>query len=426
MEWKELKKMFRKPGETSATAAEMTEKEKAELLARMNRAHGDVDAFEQPEQLPPMTSKWPSRDANNFAFDLVGQLCNGERRNLVVSPFGIEALLALVREGASGETRAELSAALRLADTDVSEAVALAKHYVERAAGRDEKSRNAKLEFANSLWINEQYEVRPEFVEVARREHMAEPYVVNMNSEETARLMNFWAAEKTHGLINSVPGAIDAETVLALVNAIYFKGLWSASFKKEHTRPAEFHLRDGRTVMRRRMRRKLTCPYYEGQGFKSILLGYIGGRFAMHVFLPEEMDAFRSGLTAGMCSRAIGQSVECTVELPKVKLRFKDTDLVESLKAMGVRRLFEPGAELQGIAQELYVSKVAQEAVVNVDEEGTEAAAVSMMVSSFSSIISQPAPREYEFIVDRPYFFTIEDMRCRRVLFAGFVEDPEE
>jgi len=152
MTWKSLQRMFGKPevmseetreaAQKAAQRGSEAEKEEVQEVARLKREYfGDANEFEIPEVLPTTRpSKRSTIDANTFAFNLIGQLCKGERRNLVVAPFGIEALLALVSEGATGETKAEIGAALRLADTDVSEVRSIAKHYVERAAALDRKS----------------------------------------------------------------------------------------------------------------------------------------------------------------------------------------------------------------------------------------------------------------------------------------------
>jgi serpin B len=178
--------------------------------------------------------------------------------------------------------------------------------------------------------------------------------------------------------------------------------------------------------MRERMSRKLTCRYHEQRGLQAIRLSYLGERFSMCVYLPDDIEAFRTQFTADAWASMQFESLPGTVELPRTKLHCLHLDLVTALSALGIRRLFTRTAELEGIAPEVFVNQVAQDVRVEVDEEGTEAAAVTMALLATAICAPVKKPREFRFIVDRPYFFTIEDAWCNRLLFAGLVRDPGE
>jgi serine protease inhibitor len=427
-------------GTAAQLAVDHTASQASELKVKNDRALAsfkehlrnegiDPDAeFCLPEPCPAAPSRRSAIAANTFAFRLIREMCAAsQKENVLIAPFGMEVALAVVSEGATGDTKSEIEDALQL--SSMKEIVAIANHYAERSQHKPDlgSGKAPDLELATSLWVDKRLDVRPKFIDDAQHYYAAETFSVEMNSADTQSRMDSWANEKTHGLIPHVPAAVDSATVMALVNAIYFRGLWSSPFKVENTRPAEFYLSDGTTVMRQRMSRKLTCRYHEQPGLQAVRLLYLGERFSMCVYLPDDIEAFRTQLTADAWASMRFESLPGTVELPRTKLHCLHSDLVCALSTLGIKRVFTKGAELDGIAPEVFAGKVAQQVRVEVDEEGTEAAAVTMV--TFSASIGPrkvEKPREFRFIVDRPYFFTIEDAWCNRVLFAGLVRDPGE
>lgn len=232
------------------TAAQLATDHKAnraaELKSRNDRALAsfredlrnegiDPDAeFCLPEPCPAAPSRRSAITANTFAFRLIREVCAASlKQNVLIAPFGVEAALAVISEGASGQTKAEIQGALQL--SSMQEIVAIATHYAERSQHKpDLGGRKAPdIELATSVWVDERLDVCPKFIGDAQHYYAAEALSVDMTSAETQSRINAWASEKTHGLIPGVPGAVDSETVMALVNAIYFRGFWSSPFKKE-------------------------------------------------------------------------------------------------------------------------------------------------------------------------------------------------
>jgi serpin B len=343
-----------------------------------------------------------------------------------VSPLGAALALAIVYDAATGETRAEMARLLAL-DLDA------------EGAARDFSALHASLETdevelaaAASLWAKEGLPLAPGFLRRAREIHGARIESVDFADAGTAERMNAWAEEETRGMIGHfVDPPFDPLTILFIVSAVYFKGCWETPFAREATRPAPFHRADGTTVEVPTMTRTGEAGYLEDGGVTGVRLPYGGGRFALYVVVPDGggVDALIDGLTPERWegwTRGFGER-EVAMEIPRFTAS-GGFDLVAPLTALGMASAFDMDrAELGSLlppdwpaALKPYVSEATQHTYVRVDEEGTEAAAVTSFAVAARAALAEP-PR---FAADRPFLAAVRDDETGALLFIGRVDDP--
>jgi serpin B len=239
--------------------------------------------------------------------------------------------------------------------------------------------------------------------------------------------MNTWAKDKTQGRIDSIAdGMTDRSTRMFLANAVYFKGKWEVPFDVKSTKERAFHLRTGRTKSIPMMEQSRSFSYRQGTGYQAVRLPYQGGNIGMYVILPDtgsSPERLLSVLTGDMWQRIAKpgfKDQKGIVVLPKFKVEY-GVELKQGLTILGVRTAFTDKADFSGIAREpLMISAVRQKTFVEVNEEGTEAAAVTGISVVPASIEMNP----FEMIVDRPFLFLIEDQKTGTLLFMGVVYDP--
>jgi serpin B len=287
---------------------------------------------------------------------------------------------------------------------------------------------NVVLSTANAIWCRKGTPVKPAFLACNQQFYGATVDALDFNDPRSVGIMNAWAAEKTHGRINGIAdGLIDPLTDLFLVNAVYFKGRWQVPFKVGSTKDRVFHLGAGREKKVPMMEQTQAFTYRQGTRYQAVRLPYQGWEIAMYVFLPDAGSSPEKliGIMNGDSWQRVTEPgftwSEGTVVLPRFKLEY-GVELKKPLKALGMRKAFST-ADFSGISDRaLFVSAVRQRAFVEVNEEGTEAAAVTGMTQTRG--IHRDPPKPFEMIVDRPFLFLIEDQVTKMILFMGVVYDP--
>ena len=250
----------------------------------------------------------------------------------------------------------------------------------------------------------------------------SDPHVVNV--------INDWASDKTHGKITRIAdGMIDPETTrLFLADAVYFKGKWSHPFETKNTKERPFYLRSGDRKPVPMMTQTRSFGYVEEAGYQAVRLPYAGENLAMYVFLPvrdSSLGDLVGKLTGDMWERIRRQfkSAEGTVVIPKLKVEY-GIELKKPLESLGMKLAFDSGrADFSGIAAHLYISAAIQKTFVDVNEEGTEATAVTGVAVATTALRLPSQP--FEMVVDRPFLFLIEDRPTQTILFVGLVFDPK-
>jgi len=384
---------------------------------------------------------------NAFALDLFAHL-REEEGNIFFSPLSISTALTMSSAGARGNTAQEMAKALRLQlppDARHEAYHDLLLHLMSRQTAKDVQC--YKLNIANGLWGRQGYPFKPAFHDLLRKCYGA-PYQAEDfrgNPDAARRRIDAWVNDQTRGLIPSIcpPGKPNADTVLILVNAIYFKGNWSSKFDKSDTRDEEFTLANGSKVTVPMMHQKklMNCLHYsEAGGFSVLQLPYIGARLCMLVLLPDKPDrlpAVEKWLTAEDDRRLFGEgwfpggAQEVDVAFPRFTIRWQ-APLKGALLKMGMKDAFTPGsADLLGMVKDAdrqsvvppWIDSVLHEAVIEVNEEGTEAAGVTW-VDEYDGP-GPPTPQSV-FHADHPFLFLIRDADTNAILFIGRVANPKE
>ncbi len=361
-----------------------------------------------------------------FALALYRQLTS-ERENLVFSPFSISASLAMTYAGATGKTADEIAEVLRF--TLPEERLHNAFH--DLLAALEDEQQDVELALANALWGQQGYGFCEVFVELVRTRYGAGLREVDYTTDpEAARVaINAWVAEITRDRIAELlsPNALDELTRLVLVNAIYFQGDWVLPFDPERTTPADFHLQEGENVKVPMMAREGWFPYAQFEELQVLEMLYEGEELSMAVFLPRRgmtLAGLEAQLTAENVTRWLAalDAQPVMVHLPKFTVR-SGFSLVETLKAMGMSLAFGPQADFSGMdgRSDLVIDDVIHQALVEVDEQGAEAAAATAVVMAERSAL---APSPVEFRADRPFMYLLRDRATGSILFMGRVTDP--
>lgn len=362
-----------------------------------------------------------------FALDLYQQLRQAEG-NLFFSPYSISTALAMTYAGARGVTEAQMADALHFSLPQ--EALHPAFARLEAQLRGIQASGDVQLSVANALWPHVDYPFLDSFLDLVRVNYGVSLAAIDYRDPEAARQqINAWVEEKTNGKIQDLipPRIIDTLTRLVLTNAIFFKGNWASQFDKASTGDADFALLSGKRVAVPMMAQKLECGYGEADDVQILELPYVGNALSMIVLLPRAIDglaALEAQLTPDALERWTKRLGEIKVEvfLPRFKLSAAFR-LDEALKAMGMTDAFDERranfAGLDGVAW-LYITAVLHKAFVDVNEEGTEAAAATAVVMGLKSL---PPPSPI-FRADHPFLFLIRDHATGSILFLGRVTDP--
>ncbi len=360
--------------------------------------------------------------SNDFGLSLfdevIGQSDGG---NVFVSPLSVSMALGMTFNGAAGTTADGMREALALGDLSVEDIDEAYLGLIELLQTMDGK---VTLEIANSIWYRQGFEVLAAFIEACQTYFLAVVEALDFDDPGAKDTINAWVAEQTHGLIEEIVDSIDVDTVMVLINAVYFKGDWTYQFDQSLTADAEFHVDEDTASTVSMMQLHGDVPCQSGEGFRAVDLPYGRQHFAMSVILPDEgvaVDEVAAGLAAGGWAGIVNgfADEETTVELPKFTLEFEQS-LVDVLSALGMAEAFDPvAADFTGINANggLFISDVKHKTFVQVDEVGTEAAAVTSV-----DVAAGSAPEPFR--VDRPFLVVLHDRHSGAILFMGKIVDP--
>lgn len=363
----------------------------------------------------------------SFALDLYGRL-RKEEGNLFLSPYSISTALAMTYAGARGETEKQMAKVLRLPLEQ--KQLHLAFSELQNKLNEDGKKGAYELSVANALWGQKGYPFLKDFLAMIKNSYGGGLNEVDfIKATESARTtINTWIEKKTNNKIKEIiaPGVLNDLTRLVLTNAIYFKGKWATQFEKKNTKEAPFILADGKKVNIPMMYQKSDFRYMEKEGCQILELPYKGDALSMLLLLPGKTDglpALESRLVrdgpGGWLASMQGKR-EVVVYLPKFTMT-KEFMLADVLRAMGMTDAFSlPPADFSGMTgkKDLFISAVIHKAFVDVNEEGTEAAAATAVVMRASSV------QMTVFRADHPFLFLIRDNRSGSILFIGRVVNP--
>jgi serpin B len=367
---------------------------------------------------------------NAFGFKLLNELSKKDGdKNIFISPASVALALALANNGANGETQKAIATVLGTPSLDLQQANSAYANLQGLLRNADPKVR---LDIANSLWARQGFELKPDFVQRAQQFFEAQATSLNFDDPASANQINDWVRQNTQDKIPKIiEPPIPSDMVVFLINAIYFKGNWAKPFEITRTQDLPFNLLNGQQKTVPMMHRNGKMDYLRGEGFQAISLPYGDGFLSMVIVLPDEgvnLDAFRATLNSENWAtwQALFASRTGNLALPKFKLEYS-TALNNALQTMGMSIAFDPQqADFSGLGQtppNLYISSVAHKTFVEVNEEGTEAAAVTSISVGITSI--QPEDEPFNMIVDRPFFVAIQDNQTGAILFSGVIVEPK-
>jgi len=375
--------------------------------------------------IPVEDVKELTRGNNEFALDLYKKIAETEKGNIIVSPASIRTALAMTYAGARGKTASEMKDVLHftLPDDKLHAAMGGMTDSMQTAG----KNRPYQLNIANALWAQQEMKLQPGFLDITNKHYAAGVREVDFKgkTEEARGTINKWVEEKTQEKIKELlkQGDIDDMTRLVLTNAVYFQGKWKQQFDAKKTRPGDFELEPGKKVQVPMMSQEMKVRSAHTSKFTLLELPYQGDRWRMVFLLPEKRHGLKdveAKLTEKELSATLTklQADESPVVLPKFEFKLA-TKLKPELITLGMPTAFGNGADFSSMTEqpELRTGNVIHQAMIEVDEEGTVAAAATGVTFQLTS-------EKAVFQLDHPFLFILRDNATDTILFIGRVSDP--
>lgn len=371
--------------------------------------------------------------SNQFGFDLFQQLQQpAEQENIFISPSSVAIALAMTRNGTSGETLAEMNNSLGLNQLDPE---IINTSYAKLISSLQMADANVQLAIANSLWVNQNISLKKQFTSKAKNFYQAEVTNLDFSTPATKDTINNWVADNTADRIPQIVDSVSPEDAMYLINAIYFKGSWQNKFDLNATTKQSFYL-DGSsenselTKEVAMMSQNGDYRYFDHEQFQAIRLPYgEQGELGMYIFLPQEnssLKQFNQSLNLDNWREWLSQmrSQRGSITMPKFKLEF-ETELKGVLATLGMKQVFNPTqANFSRMSDNaVAIDTVKHKAVIEVNEEGTEAAGVTSIGVRITSATPEEPP--FKMNLNRPFFFAIRDDVTETILFMGNVNEPK-
>jgi len=405
------------------------------LILSLATIIGFVSCSKEPGEEPDLTPKTLDLTAigpeviaygNEFGVELFTKVAQEENKNLMLSPLSASAALTMLLNGCEEDTYDQLKATLKFPESmTISE---INEVYISLVAQLLVVDPKVKLAFANAIFYRQGFTVKNPFLNTMESDFDAEIAGLDFTLPSALATINKWASDNTNGKIPKVLSEISSDAVMFIMNALYFKGDWSYQFDKSLTSDRPFHTNGSNSVDVSTMKGDIGSKVTYGTGYNAIELPYGCTNFTMVVIVPEgTLSDFNASFDAEKWNEITsafdqaGDYSEVTVYMPKYKFSYEKY-LNDQLKSMGMIDAFMPGvADLSGIADaSIFVSFVKQNTFVEVDEEGTEAAAVTTIGIELTSMPPQPR----EFVIDKPFVFAIRERTTNTLLFIGQVINP--
>lgn len=364
---------------------------------------------------------------NDFGITLFKEVAasDAEADNVFISPTSVALALAMTYNGAGGDTKTAMENTLKKAGFTLEE---INQSYKSLMGALVSVDPGVLLEIANSIWYRQDFSVLPDFISVNSTYYQAQVNSLDFSDPLAKVIINNWVKENTHGKIAEIIDQIPEEAVMYLINAIYFKGIWRSEFDREKTTDKVFTTGEGLQITVPMMQQQDTFRYARYDNLSCVELPYGQGNFNMIILLPEtgvDIQEIIAALTPESWNSII-QSLsdrEVVIQLPRFKFEYKNT-LNDELTGMGMGLAFSDQADFSKISSpaRLAISRVLHKTFVEVNEEGTEAAAVTA-VEIVNTSIGETAPPVF-FFVNRPFVFAIRESDTGAIVFMGSVKNP--
>jgi serpin B len=373
------------------------------------------------------------KGSNAFAVDLYGQL-SAQPGNLFFSPESISTAFGMAYAGAHGQTATEMARVFHFTLPPER----LHPAFGALLAGMNAPHQGYALSVADALWAQQDEKFLPAYLNLVQANYGAGFRAVDFKSapDSVRATINQWVEKQTNDKIQNLlgPGTVTPLTRLILTNAIYFKAAWADQFEKNGTKNEDFHLAAGKTIQAPMMHNSGGYEYFKGPGFKALLLPYEKDEISMLVLLPDNVDglpALEHSLSAGNLEKwiaSLSYAHEVVVSLPRFKIT-RQFELSSMLEGLGMKTAFDPNAaDFSAMTgdRSLVISAAIHKAYIDLDENGTEAAAATAVVVEMATAMPPryPPPPPIVFTADHPFLFLIRDNKSGGILFMGRVVDP--
>ncbi len=382
-----------------------------------------VDSSNQPPRALSPGETQLVDSGNRFGFKLFkGIVQDQPDSNIFISPLSVSMALGMAYNGANGSTREAMDSTLEFNGLDIQQVNESYRSLIDLLINLDPV---VVFQIANSIWYRLGFQVEPDFLDLNRTYFDAEVSELDFSDPIAADIINSWVDENTNGKITEIiQPPIDPLTVMFLINAIYFYGDWTYQFDEDSTYDAMFILPDGSQSPCRMMTQENNFKYIENNDFQAVDLPYGNGLFSMTIFLPRPqvgIDALIDNLNQENWISWINSFNEQQgiVHLPKFRFEWEDS-LNNVLKALGMEIAFTGFADFTGIRRSggIFISMVKHKTFIEVDEEGTEAAAVTIIE------FRESVGLDFNIMFDRPFIFMIRENHSQTVLFMGKIVEP--
>ncbi len=393
------------------------------VIAIISSCTKEKDYEPVPLNLPQKSAAVITAD-NTFGLDLYSRLSGSAKSgtNLMISPLSVSQALSMTLNGASGDTKTAMEEALRVAGYDRDELNELNRTLISALVAHDPK---VVISVANSIWYRQEYTIQSDFVTRNQTYYNAEVRPVDFAAAGCKDLINNWVSDKTNKKITQIVDQINPDAFMFLINAVYFKGAWTNEFNPKNTNRQSFNLEDGSNTQVDMMHKKMDLNMFSNETFTSVELPYGKGNWRMFLFLPQtgkKVADVESTLNAENWNKWLlryDTVREVQFSLPKFTFS-NDENLKDALTAMGMGVAFTDKADFTGILQQggLQITGVKHKTFIEVNEEGTVAAAVTSVevgVTSIGNFIS----------FDKPFLFVIAEKTTGTILFVGRFMKPE-
>ena len=361
---------------------------------------------------------------NVFSHKIFKQVAKAETgQNIFISPLSISMALGMTLNGANGTTYEAMQNTLEFQDLSLEEINQSYQSLIQLLSGADPK---VIFQIANSVWYRQIFTFEQDFIERVQTYFNALVQGLDFNDPDAKNIINQWVNQKTNGRIKAIVDFIDPNDVMFLINAIYFKGIWTYQFDKDLTRDDYFTLNDGTQKPCKMMVQNGDFQYFANSDFQAVDLPYGAGNFRMSILLPNPLFNIDSliaqfnqqnwDMWMGSFSKSSG-----ILKLPKFTMEYK-IKLNDVLSDLGMAVAFNDQADFTKMSPpgNLFISRVKHKTFVKVNEEGTEAAAVTSVAITLTS-----SGGEFAMRVDRPFIFVIHEKRSKAILFMGKIIEPQ-
>jgi serine protease inhibitor len=380
---------------------------------------------------PPFTlteaQKLVIKSSNEFGFNLFQEIISNEEdsSNIFVSPLSVSLALGMTLNGANAQTQSDMEKTLGFEGLSSEQINQTYKELIQNLLNLDPK---VIFEIANSIWYRNTFHVEQDFLDININYFDSEVKPADFEDPQTVNLINGWISDETHEKIDKVIESIDPLTVMFLINALYFKGSWTYEFDPEDTKDAPFYLQDGRVTSCQMMRYRMEHPYFANDDFQAIDLPYGDGDFSMLIILPKpdkNIDNIITMITPENWAIWLNSLIKDSVDLflPRFKVEY-EKKLKNDLTGMGMGIVFTEFADFTKINKEggLLIDDVIHKTFVEVNEEGTEAAAVTVVEIKLTSIGDEEETIRME--INRPFIFVIYEHYYNTILFMSRIMHP--